>query len=207
MSVEWNWRDDWRKLGSFVSRQAAKVSFGLSRVEFRRLVHRPSARKRQRSAFASCRHVSRSLSSWSSQGRSQKSFFWCLVSWPLTRLWCASVTRWTARLRCTTTALLLCPCLKPSRTIILGLDSSRFLCACVFVCSCFHKLVLEGVFAAHSLQTSSRMAHWRISRSSGDYCACFVFELTFEKGPYYCGNGVDRVFGRAFVEAHYKACL
>jgi glutamine synthetase len=27
------------------------------------------------------------------------------------------------------------------------------------------------------------------------------------QGPYYCGNGVDRVFGRAFVEAHYKACL
>lgn len=27
------------------------------------------------------------------------------------------------------------------------------------------------------------------------------------QGPYYCGNGVDRVFGRSFIEAHYKACL
>jgi len=27
------------------------------------------------------------------------------------------------------------------------------------------------------------------------------------QGPYYCGNGVDKTFGRAFVEAHYKACL
>ena len=27
------------------------------------------------------------------------------------------------------------------------------------------------------------------------------------QGPYYCGNGVDKVFGRSFVEAHYKACL
>ena len=26
-------------------------------------------------------------------------------------------------------------------------------------------------------------------------------------GPYYCGAGADRVFGRAVPEAHYKACL
>jgi glutamine synthetase len=27
------------------------------------------------------------------------------------------------------------------------------------------------------------------------------------QGPYYCAVGADRVFGRAVVEAHYKACL
>ena len=27
------------------------------------------------------------------------------------------------------------------------------------------------------------------------------------QGPYYCGAGADRVFGRAVPEAHYKACL
>ena len=27
------------------------------------------------------------------------------------------------------------------------------------------------------------------------------------QGPYYCGAGADRVFGRAIPEAHYKACL
>lgn len=27
------------------------------------------------------------------------------------------------------------------------------------------------------------------------------------QGPYYCGVGCDRVFGRAVVEAHYRACL
>jgi glutamine synthetase len=27
------------------------------------------------------------------------------------------------------------------------------------------------------------------------------------QGPYYCGVGADRIFGRPVVEAHYKACL
>ena len=27
------------------------------------------------------------------------------------------------------------------------------------------------------------------------------------QGPYYCGNGTGRVFGRDIVEAHYRACL
>jgi len=27
------------------------------------------------------------------------------------------------------------------------------------------------------------------------------------QGPYYCGVGADRIFGRDIVEAHYKACL
>jgi len=26
-------------------------------------------------------------------------------------------------------------------------------------------------------------------------------------GPYYCGVGADRVFGRDILEAHYRACL
>jgi glutamine synthetase len=27
------------------------------------------------------------------------------------------------------------------------------------------------------------------------------------KGPYYCGNGADKAFGRDIVNSHYKACL
>ena len=27
------------------------------------------------------------------------------------------------------------------------------------------------------------------------------------QGPYYCGNGADRVYGREIVEEHYSACL
>jgi hypothetical protein len=27
------------------------------------------------------------------------------------------------------------------------------------------------------------------------------------QGPYYCGAGADRSYGRAISEAHYKACL
>lgn len=26
-------------------------------------------------------------------------------------------------------------------------------------------------------------------------------------GPYYCGVGANRVYGRDIVEAHYRACL
>jgi len=26
-------------------------------------------------------------------------------------------------------------------------------------------------------------------------------------GPYYCGVGADKVFGRDILEAHYRACL
>ena len=27
------------------------------------------------------------------------------------------------------------------------------------------------------------------------------------QGPYYCGAGYDKVYGRDVVEAHYRACL
>lgn len=27
------------------------------------------------------------------------------------------------------------------------------------------------------------------------------------QGPYYCGVGADKAFGRDIVDAHYKACL
>lgn len=27
------------------------------------------------------------------------------------------------------------------------------------------------------------------------------------QGPYYCGIGADKAFGRDIVDAHYKACL
>lgn len=29
----------------------------------------------------------------------------------------------------------------------------------------------------------------------------------FFPGPYYCGVGADKVYGRDIVESHYKACL
>jgi glutamine synthetase len=28
-----------------------------------------------------------------------------------------------------------------------------------------------------------------------------------EQGPYYCGTGADKAWGRDIVNAHYKACL
>ena len=31
--------------------------------------------------------------------------------------------------------------------------------------------------------------------------------LLLAQGPYYCGVGAGRVFGRDIVEAHYRACL
>ena len=29
----------------------------------------------------------------------------------------------------------------------------------------------------------------------------------FLQGPYYCGVGADKAFGRDIVDSHYKACL
>ena len=34
--------------------------------------------------------------------------------------------------------------------------------------------------------------------------SCYNLFIT---GPYYCGVGADKVYGRSIVEAHYKACL
>jgi len=31
--------------------------------------------------------------------------------------------------------------------------------------------------------------------------------LFVEQGPYYCGVGADKAFGRDIVDAHYKACV
>lgn len=36
------------------------------------------------------------------------------------------------------------------------------------------------------------------------YIICFSGLV---QGPYYCGIGVDKAFGRDIVDAHYKACL
>jgi hypothetical protein len=33
---------------------------------------------------------------------------------------------------------------------------------------------------------------------------CFI---PLEQGPYYCGTGADKAWGRDIVNAHYKACL
>lgn len=34
-----------------------------------------------------------------------------------------------------------------------------------------------------------------------------VFVFISSSGPYYCGVGADKAYGRDIVEAHYKACL
>lgn len=31
--------------------------------------------------------------------------------------------------------------------------------------------------------------------------------MFFPAGPYYCGVGANKVYGRDIVEAHYRACL
>lgn len=31
--------------------------------------------------------------------------------------------------------------------------------------------------------------------------------VCFYAGPYYCGVGADKAYGRDIVEAHYRACL
>lgn len=44
-------------------------------------------------------------------------------------------------------------------------------------------------------------------------CCCCSPKLSlggdslFFPGPYYCGVGADKVYGRDIVESHYKACL
>lgn len=39
-------------------------------------------------------------------------------------------------------------------------------------------------------------------------CLYLSFLLSFYfTGPYYCGVGANKVFGRDIVEAHYRACL
>ena len=34
-----------------------------------------------------------------------------------------------------------------------------------------------------------------------------IFLPDVSAGPYYCGVGADRAYGRDIVEAHYRACL
>lgn len=35
----------------------------------------------------------------------------------------------------------------------------------------------------------------------------FIYFTVFIVGPYYCGVGANKVYGRDIVEAHYRACL
>lgn len=37
--------------------------------------------------------------------------------------------------------------------------------------------------------------------------SCLTFRLDASAGPYYCGVGADKAYGRDIVEAHYRACL
>lgn len=34
-----------------------------------------------------------------------------------------------------------------------------------------------------------------------------TFHVNASAGPYYCGVGADKAYGRDIVEAHYRACL
>lgn len=65
-----------------------------------------------------------------------------------------------------------------------------------------------------------RLAFQRLSWSSGykftiyvSSCRCWCLEVVltgvyrFLSGPYYCGVGADKAYGRDIVEAHYRACL
>ena len=38
------------------------------------------------------------------------------------------------------------------------------------------------------------------------YCNCDV-KCWMKQGPYYCGIGADKAWGRDVVDSHYKACL
>lgn len=35
----------------------------------------------------------------------------------------------------------------------------------------------------------------------------FLLSICAVAGPYYCGVGADKAYGRDIVEAHYRACL
>lgn len=39
------------------------------------------------------------------------------------------------------------------------------------------------------------------------YNLYMIMNFDCQQGPYYCGVGVDKAFGRDIVDAHYKACL
>jgi len=36
---------------------------------------------------------------------------------------------------------------------------------------------------------------------------CLYCSHLWKQGPYYCGTGADKAWGRDIVNAHYKACL
>lgn len=39
------------------------------------------------------------------------------------------------------------------------------------------------------------------------HCFIYLMPSASSPGPYYCGVGADKVYGRDIVESHYKACL
>lgn len=45
-----------------------------------------------------------------------------------------------------------------------------------------------------------------LDRNFLDICL-LIFRLDASPGPYYCGVGADKAYGRDIVEAHYRACL
>lgn len=41
----------------------------------------------------------------------------------------------------------------------------------------------------------------------GSFLRLPLFCICYYQGPYYCGIGADKAWGRDIVDAHYKACL
>ena len=35
----------------------------------------------------------------------------------------------------------------------------------------------------------------------------YIFFVHAQQGPYYCGTGANKAFGRDIVDSHYKACI
>ncbi|XP_039021000.1 glutamine synthetase cytosolic isozyme 2-like [Hibiscus syriacus] len=51
-----------------------------------------------------------------------------------------------------------------------------------------------------------RMNFDNLGGSGGDYILIFD-GILWGQGPYYCGVGADKAYGRDIVDSHYKACL
>ncbi|TMW99030.1 hypothetical protein EJD97_003162 [Solanum chilense] len=64
-------------------------------------------------------------------------------------------------------------------------------------------------FVAEKSELAPWLANWRISWTSGCDTKLFMKFLCPVNvlGPYYCGVGAKKAFGRDIVNSHYKACL
>jgi hypothetical protein len=67
---------------------------------------------------------------------------------------------------------------------------SIILC-CIDICKC-HTLAFNYIID--------------VSKIYQCFSVCYQ-SFSFISGPYYCGVGANKVYGRDIVEAHYRACL